>query len=263
MRSFGDESAVTSESVRPRVRVDLRKEPVPVAGRHAAVPDSARSAAAQVESPPPTAVPAGSRLSFAPNMTTRRNQAGLAIAVIVVLLALLIPAALLLTDRTRATNANVSNSGPIVSPTPTPASPVGLGTATTVVTDPETAGLTGLQSTAAGDLPILNRDVEDRWVPQISSKQYGLVAEGITWHHAEILREHRELRARYPNVRLLWSGAWSTFSYPDFWITIVGVGYPSKDGAIRWCVDNGLDRDHCYAKLISTTHSIEGSTGYQ
>ncbi|MFI7000823.1 hypothetical protein [Nocardia sp. NPDC050175] len=259
MRSFGDESAHSSDVVRPRVRVNLRKGPVPSNGRHAVSPEGARAQAGQADSPPPTAVPVGSRLTFAPNMATRRNQASLAIAVTVALLILLIPAGLLLHDRSRAASANVANSVPIGITN----SAVGIVTATTVVVDPETAGSTGLQSTAASDLPILTRDVADRWVPQISSKQYGLVAEGITWHHAEILREHRELRARYPNVRLLWSGEWSTFSYPDFWITIVGIGYPSKDGAIQWCADNGLDRDHCYAKLISTTHSVEGSTGYQ
>ncbi|WP_433653838.1 hypothetical protein ACQPW1_24715 [Nocardia sp. CA-128927] len=259
MRSSGDESTHSSDVVRPRVRVNLRKGSVSSDGRHALGLGSARSETSQADSPPPTPVPVASRLTFAPNMATRRNQAGLAIGVTIALLILLIPAGLLLHDRTRAASTNVSNSVPIAIST----SAVGIVTATTVVTDPETAGLTGLQSTVASDLPVLTRDVAERWVPQISSKQFGLVAEGITWHHAEILREHRELRARYPNVRLLWSGAWSTFSYPDFWITIVAIGFPSKDGAIRWCADNGLDRDHCYAKLISTSHSVEGSTGYQ
>ncbi|MFI6044578.1 hypothetical protein ACIA8C_23325 [Nocardia sp. NPDC051321] len=127
----------------------------------------------------------------------------------------------------------------------------------------EARSLAGLQSTAETDRSVVLQNLADRWVPQLSSKRFGLVAEGVTWHHAEILREHLLLRQQYPNVRLLWSGAWSTFNSPDFWITIAGVAYPTPDGAIQWCAEHGFDRDHCYAKLISATHPIEGSTRYQ
>ncbi|MFI6165469.1 hypothetical protein ACIBCN_01665 [Nocardia sp. NPDC051052] len=127
----------------------------------------------------------------------------------------------------------------------------------------EAMSLAGLQSTAEADRSTVLPDLADRWVPQLSSKRFGLVAEGVTWHHAEILREHLLLRQQYPNIRLLWSGAWSTFNSPDFWITIAGTAYQTPEGAIQWCADHGFDRDHCYAKLISTTHPIEGSTRYQ
>ncbi|MRH91666.1 hypothetical protein GFY24_30220 [Nocardia sp. SYP-A9097] len=120
-----------------------------------------------------------------------------------------------------------------------------------------------LQTTADVDRVVVRRDLADRWVPQISSKRFGLVAEGITWNHVEILREHVRLRDRYPNVRLLWSGSWSTFSYANFWITIVGLAFPTPDGALRWCADNAFDADHCYAKLVSETRPVEGSTAYQ
>ncbi|QIS21160.1 hypothetical protein [Nocardia terpenica] len=133
----------------------------------------------------------------------------------------------------------------------------------TTAADVEAMSLAGLQATAAADRTAVLRNLSDRWVPQLSSKQFGLVAEGITWHHTDIMREHLRLRERHPNVRLLWSGTWSTFSYPDFWITIAGVAFPTPDGAIQWCGDNGFDRDHCYAKLISTTHPVDGSTQYQ
>jgi hypothetical protein len=96
-------------------------------------------------------------------------------------------------------------------------------------------------------------------VPQLSSKRPGLVADGITWNNAETLREHLQLRLAYPEVRLLWSGDWSTFSGPDFWVTIAGVTFPDADGALGWCRGHNLDRDHCYAKLVSTSHPIYGS----
>lgn len=100
------------------------------------------------------------------------------------------------------------------------------------------------------------------WVAQLSSKRPGLVADGITWNNADTLREHLDLRLKYPEVRLLWSGDWSTISEPDFWITIAGVTFPDAAGALRWSRDHGLDREHCYAKLVSTTHPIDGSTAF-
>ncbi|OBF28908.1 hypothetical protein A5724_26175 [Mycobacterium sp. ACS1612] len=119
-----------------------------------------------------------------------------------------------------------------------------------------------LRAVAAGDQPAVVNAVADRWVPQLSSKRVGMVAEGATWTNEMILADHQQLRARYPDVRLLWSGSWSTFSESDFWVTIVGAGFPTADQALAWCTSNGLDRDHCYAKLISTTHAVEGSTAY-
>ncbi|MFE3193829.1 hypothetical protein ACFXHA_32835 [Nocardia sp. NPDC059240] len=159
-------------------------------------------------------------------------------------------------DRSGSTggaNTAVTATGAVVTAAPVSAE----------ATDPEAMALAGLQATAAADRPTVLRDIADRWVPQLSSKRLDIFAEGITWHHADILREHLELRRRFPTARLLWSGAWSTFSAPDFWITVAGVAFPTSDGAIGWCAANGFDRDHCYAKLVSTTHPIDGSTRYQ
>ncbi|WP_280441841.1 hypothetical protein [Nocardia brasiliensis] len=203
-------------------------------------------------------VPTGPRLTFAPRTDLRRRPSGLLVGLVVAALMLAVPVVLLLRDQgreDRAVGSDVAASSVVAG--------VRVGTTTTASVDPEAAGLNGLQARAAADQPVVARELGERWVPQVSSKRYGLVAEGITWRHAEILREHEELRARYPMARLLWSGAWSTFSYPDFWITVIGIGFPTAGGAISWCAGHGFDRDHCYAKLISTTHPVEGSTGYQ
>jgi hypothetical protein len=129
---------------------------------------------------------------------------------------------------------------------------------------PDTESATGsqLRAIAASDQPIVLAGLAERWVPQLSSKRPGLVAEGRTWTNALTLAEHQQLRQTYPGVLLLWSGDWSTFSESNFWVTIVGTGFPTADGALAWCTSSGFDRDHCYAKLISTTHPIEGSTAY-
>jgi hypothetical protein len=128
--------------------------------------------------------------------------------------------------------------------------------------DDESASFDALRAIANADRPFVMSRLADRWVPQLSSKRPGLVADGITWNNAETLREHLDLRLKYPEVRLLWSGDWSTFSAPDFWITIAGVTFPDAGGALSWCTSHGLDREHCYAKLVSTTHPIDGSTAF-
>ncbi|MDI9915767.1 PQQ-binding-like beta-propeller repeat protein [Rhodococcus sp. IEGM 1379] len=126
--------------------------------------------------------------------------------------------------------------------------------------DAESAAFDALRALANADAPSVSSELADRWVPQLSSKRPGMVADGKTWNNSATLEEHLALRLKYPQVRLLWSGDWSVFSAPDFWITIAGVTFPDPDGALGWCVGNGLDRDHCYAKLVSKTHPIEGST---
>lgn len=128
--------------------------------------------------------------------------------------------------------------------------------------DNESASFDALRAIADADRPFVTSQLTDRWVPQLSSKRPGLVADGITWNNAETLREHLQLRLNYPEVRLLWSGDWSTFSAPDFWITIAGVTFPDAGGALAWCRTHNFDRDHCYAKLVSTTHPIDGSTAF-
>lgn len=101
----------------------------------------------------------------------------------------------------------------------------------------------------------------DRWVPQVSSKRPGVVDDGIVWDNATTLQEHIQLRQQY-GARLLWSGDWSTFSASNFWVTVAGVSFPTAEGALAWCRDNNRDSWHCFAKLISTTHPVEGSTAY-
>ncbi|WP_407688149.1 serine/threonine-protein kinase [Mycobacterium sp. HUMS_1102779] len=119
-----------------------------------------------------------------------------------------------------------------------------------------------LREIADEDRPFVAATLADRWVPQLSSKRPGVVDQGVVWDNTMTLQEHLDLRQRYPDVRLLWSGDWSTFSAPDFWVTVVGMAFPDPAGPLAWCRDQALDGDHCIAKLISTTHAVEGSTAY-
>ena len=128
---------------------------------------------------------------------------------------------------------------------------------------PDDAAMSALRDIAASDRSYISQYLADRWVPQISSKRPGLVAEGITWTPSDILREYLANRQRYNDVRLLWSGDWSTFNSPDWWVTIVGD--PSSDSAssLGWCVSAGLDYDHCFAKIVSASRGTSGTTMMQ
>jgi serine/threonine-protein kinase len=119
-----------------------------------------------------------------------------------------------------------------------------------------------LRQIANNDRPFVSAQLANRWVPQLSSKRPGVVDNGVVWDNAMTLQEYLQLRQRYPGVRLLWSGDWSTFSAPDFWVTVAGITFPDSAGALAWCRGQGFDRDHCAAKIISTTHPVAGSTAY-
>ena len=96
-------------------------------------------------------------------------------------------------------------------------------TALPVPMDPEEQ----LRQIANGDRPFVSVRLADRWVPQLSSKRPGVVDQGIVWDNATTLQEPLQLRERY-HARLLWSGEWSTFSVPNFWVTVAGITFPTS-----------------------------------
>lgn len=140
--------------------------------------------------------------------------------------------------------------------------PAPTSTGASVPADPEAASQQQLQQLAISDRPFVTAELADQWVPQLSSKRPGVVDDGVVWDNARTLQEHLQLRRQYPGVRLLRSGDWSTFSGPDFWVTVVGITFSDSSGALTWCKSQGFDSDHCAAKIVSTTHPIEGSTAY-
>ncbi|ORM24072.1 hypothetical protein [Williamsia sp. 1135] len=83
------------------------------------------------------------------------------------------------------------------------------------------------------------------------------------WSRQAILDEFLALRLRFNDVRLLWTGEWTVFDDPGWWVTVAAATFAGPDQANAWCAANGLDRDHCFAKLVSTTVPPEGTTLYQ
>ena len=124
---------------------------------------------------------------------------------------------------------------------------------------PVDAALSQLREIAADDRYLVRSEAEDLWVPQLSSKRPGVVDEGLVWNNALTLQEHLRLRQQY-GAKLLWSADWSVFSGPNWWVTIAPITFATSDGALQWCRNQGFDRDHCFAKLVSTTHGLSGST---
>jgi hypothetical protein len=91
----------------------------------------------------------------------------------------------------------------------------------------------------------------DQWVPQLSSKRPGLVADGVRYDYQRIWRNFQELRRRYPNVLLIWSGNYSDFRSSDFYVTVVAMPYADGQDANQWCADEQIAATDCYAKLLS------------
>jgi hypothetical protein len=138
-------------------------------------------------------------------------------------------------------------------------------TAPTSSYDPESFGLQQLQQIANNDQPVVltGATSPDRWVPQLGSKKFGIMVDGYSYDYPRIVQDFYQLKRNYPSARLLRSADWSTFGESDFWVTIAGIAFPTASGALSWCSRNGLDNNHCYAKLLSVTQGVEGSTAYQ
>lgn len=124
----------------------------------------------------------------------------------------------------------------------------------------EDAAQSALTDLAAEDRVAIDASLLEVWQPQLSSKRPGLVADGITWSASDIMREHLQLRQRFPGARLLWSGDWPVFSSPTWWVTVAGVPFDGGDQANGWCTSEGFDADHCFAKLLSHNRGSSGTT---
>jgi hypothetical protein len=98
------------------------------------------------------------------------------------------------------------------------------------------------------------------WVPQLSSKNHGLVADGTTYDYRAIWADFTSTRQAYPSALLLWSGDYTSYTKGDFWVTVASRSFGSGAEANAWCVAEHLDADHCFAKLVSHSHGPKGST---
>lgn len=122
-------------------------------------------------------------------------------------------------------------------------------------TDPSQA----LAAQRAGDAPLAESMVGS-WVPQLSAKNVGLVADGRTYDAAAIWADHQGLRAARPSAFLVWSGDYTSFRSPDYWVTLVAQPFATADQAIGWCTAQGFAPTQCLAKRLSHTGGPQGNT---
>ena len=149
-----------------------------------------------------------------------------------------------------------------LSPQPTqPPAEVSIGRASDPPPEVNSGGtaLDQLTRQISLDRPQVQRDLAETWVPQLSSKRLGLVANGITYGYTEILNDHVALRATY-GARLVWSGDWSTFGRGDFYVTVAPVSFNTPAEANAWCDRQTIDSANCFAKRLSATAGTVGST---
>ena len=113
------------------------------------------------------------------------------------------------------------------------------------------------------DYSFVSGSIANRWISQISSKKAGIVVKGKTLTGADVLRNHLDLRRKYSGVRLLSSGQWTTFSSPDWWVTVAGPPQLTATAANGWCDSKGFGADDCFAKFVSSVFPVDGTTQYR
>jgi eukaryotic-like serine/threonine-protein kinase len=151
-------------------------------------------------------------------------------------------------------------------PTQTKTGSPGAGpSATPVITNPAdpAEAHAELDRLVMADSAEVRSVIAERWVPQLASARKGLVVNGVVFDYTDILKEHQAVRKQYPNARLVWSGDWTVFNGRDFFVTVLAVPFGTAEGANRWCDQQGIDRDHCFAKLLSQVRDPAGTTRHR
>jgi serine/threonine-protein kinase len=205
-----------------------------------------------ISAPPP--------ISAAPLSTT--NMWPVAILAGAVVIAVVV--AVVLVAALRHTNTNYSATTAQTNTSTYPAGASEPASTSAPPVDPETAAFQQLQELKNEDASAIAQ-VVGSWVPQLSSKHgtqpWTYDSEDGTTYNSEVtLQEHRKLRQQY-GAKLVWSGDWTTWDHPDYWVTVVPQAYSNVSGALSWCSGHGLDKDHCSAQIISKTLGPNGTHG--
>jgi hypothetical protein len=145
-------------------------------------------------------------------------------------------------------------------PTWTPApNPTTTQRPTTNAIPPDEVARGRLDAQVAADRAAVEALV-DRWVPQLSSKRFGLVVHGVRFTHEDIWWDFQLTRARYPGALLLSSAHFVSFDSDDFWVTVVPYTYATGAEANAWCDRELIGPDDCFAKRLTHTGTSAGTT---
>jgi serine/threonine-protein kinase len=212
--------------------------------------------------PPPTPPPTYVRPTYVrPTHPTPTypppKQRGRTVGLTLVLAALGV-AALLGIFAVLALRPDSTAGGPAPSPPVTTTAP----SPPTLPVDPA-AAYAELNRQVTADSAEVQSKIVEKWVPQLASARKGLVVNGVVFDYIDILKEHQALRRQYPQARLVRSGDWSVFNGSDFFVTVLANPFETADGANSWCDRQGIDSDHCFAKLLSQFRSPGGTTKHR
>lgn len=128
--------------------------------------------------------------------------------------------------------------------------------------DAESASSDGLQAMRTTDVARIRALGADKWVPQVSTKRPGLFYDNVVWTFGQILGEQYYFRERYPATALLWTGDFRSYNDPNWWGSVVLIPFDDPRGALTWCAQQGMDKDHCFAKRVNAS-GTQGSNEYQ
>jgi hypothetical protein len=140
-----------------------------------------------------------------------------------------------------------------------PSYPQDTPTSTQNAVTGESSAQAALQAQLAADRPAVEALV-GQWVPQLSSKTYGLVANGITYDYQQIWQDFESISQAHPGALLAWSSDYTSFQLTNYYVTLLPISYSSGSQAAGWCTSNGLGPNDCYGKLISHTAGPKGSS---
>lgn len=209
--------------------------------------------------PPPTVRPRPPVAASAPPPSqpaaASKVWAGVALAAVVITAVVVVTVVLALHNRPTPSSAPATAPTTDAASAPSPSAPPSTNT-------PPPDPVQQLQAIKNQDAPAVTQ-VVGQWVPQLSSKHATEPwtydpEDNVTYEPAQILAEHQQLSQQYGAV-LLWSGDWTTYDHPDYWVTVVPTTYPDSDSVLNWCHSVGRDPDHCSAQIVSNTLGPDGT----
>jgi hypothetical protein len=184
--------------------------------------------------------------------------AGLAAAIAIVAVVIAIAVS---KDTSGGTATSTSSSYPY-SPTYSPSDSATPTSTYRPPADPEAAAYQQLKQFADRDRSGIAQ-FADHWIPQLSSKHATQPftydpEDRMTYDTVATLQEHQTLRQQY-SALLTWSGDWTTYDHPDYWITVVPRTFPDRASVVSWCSSVNRDPDHCSPQILSTTMGPNGT----
>ncbi len=123
----------------------------------------------------------------------------------------------------------------------------------------EAAAEQELQQLVDADRPEVESLVGS-WVSQLSSKNVGLVVNGVTFDYRAILADYQQEATAHPGSLLLRSEDYSDFRLAGFYVTVAPQPYSDPSDANAWCDGQGIDANDCFAERLMHGDNAQGDT---